>query len=718
MDHLPVPSDRCLVDHIRIPYLATDKYDAPFSSYPHRSGWNLKLGSELAREIAFAPESQAARYIGSLAQTWLYFGLLAQFLGEPVNQETFRLMDNVEDGPARLCTQPLEQLVCARTQTLLDHFNVNGSREIESFRDEFQDVLIMVRHQTLLLLPKEADQDSAVAMTCLAIAALADYLSTALLGLCQRTGLDSPVTQVWRLLNTGFQFDCGLPLLQLMSEQGWCPSILTDVSYDPQVDTVSVLWYIGNLLPPNNDIPHAVCTPIACALHHVDETQYAQVHAFEDCRCDAVGPGLSELETIIRNGKIPVMKLEGNMLSVREAETGSAFVAISHVWADGMGNPAANTLPLCRILEIQRLVNELPKRNRDNQDNTPFWIDTLCVPRGPRDLRRIALGQLRKPYEQAADVLVLDSYLRRQISEGRTTSELLAVIALCPWSHRLWTFQEGRIPRQPAYVWFSFQDAVIDLSSRLRTPEPNFPTRAARTVSLRLLLGHQQTRASAGLLPDEHLHHPSVLRQVLAGRRTSRSEDEALCISSLLNLAPDVADKIICSAGEARMAAIWDHLPTIPVGIAFSKSTKKLNISGFRWAPSTFMGDSDTSLKHWEGPNGTWAAPPAQATPTGLAIHRPAMLLDDFCSGALSEGDHELSSDLVMRRQIGDAVVDFLGDHPSVLDLMKGINVHGQWGEDDDLAIRDCIGLVEAFVEYGDFLAVNTTQTDRIWCLG
>ncbi|KAG7103635.1 hypothetical protein HYQ44_017723 [Verticillium longisporum] len=406
------------------------------------------------------------------------------------------------------------------------------------------------------------------------------------------------------------------------------------------------------------------------------------------------------------------------MLSVREAETGSAFIAISHVWADGMGNPAANTLPLCRILEIQRLVNELPKRNRDNQDNTPFWIDTLCVPRGPRDLRRIALGQLRKPYEQAADVLVLDSYLRRQISEGRTTSELLAVIALCPWSHRLWTFQEGRIPRQPAYVWFSFQDAVIDLSSRLRTPEPNFPTRAARTVSLRLLLGHQQTRASAGLLPDEHLHHPSVLRQVLAGRRTSRSEDEALCISTLLNLAPDVADKIICSAGEARMAAIWDHLPTIPVGIAFSKSTKKLNISGFRWAPSTFMGDSDTSLKHWEGPNGTWAAPPAQATPTGLAIHRPAMLLDDFCSGALSEGDHELSSDLVMRRQIGDAVVDFLGDHPSVLDLMKGINVHGQWGEDDDLAIRDCIGLVEAFVEYGDFLAVKTTQTDRIWCLG
>lgn len=77
-----------------------------------------------------------------------------------------------------------------------------------------------------------------------------------------------------------------------------------------------------------------------------------------------------------------------------------------------------------------------------------------------------------------------------------------------------------------------------------------------------------------------------------------------------------------------------------------------------------------------------------------------------------------MSSDLVMRRQIGDAVVDFLGDHPSVLDLMKGINVHGQWGEDDDLAIRDCIGLVEAFVEYGDFLAVNTTQTDRIWCLG
>ncbi|EEY20259.1 predicted protein [Verticillium alfalfae VaMs.102] len=139
-------------------------------------------------------------------------------------------------------------------------------------------------------------------------------------------------------------------------------------------------------------------------------------------------------------------------------------------------------------------------------------------------------------------------------------------------------FQEARIPHEPAYVLFSLQDAVIDLPSRFRTLEPDFPTRAERPVSLRLLLGYQQARTSAGFLPDEHLYHLSVLRQMLAGRRTSRAEDEALCISTLLNLASDVADKIICSAGEARMAATWDHLPTIPFGIVFSKSTKKLNI--------------------------------------------------------------------------------------------------------------------------------------------
>ena len=33
------------------------------------------------------------------------------------------------------------------------------------------------------------------------------------------------------------------------------------------------------------------------------------------------------------------------------------YVAISHVWGEGLGNPAANELPICQLTKIQDWVN-------------------------------------------------------------------------------------------------------------------------------------------------------------------------------------------------------------------------------------------------------------------------------------------------------------------------------------------------------------------------
>ncbi len=35
------------------------------------------------------------------------------------------------------------------------------------------------------------------------------------------------------------------------------------------------------------------------------------------------------------------------------------LVAISHVWADGLGNNQANKLPICQLERLQGLVNSL-----------------------------------------------------------------------------------------------------------------------------------------------------------------------------------------------------------------------------------------------------------------------------------------------------------------------------------------------------------------------
>lgn len=64
---------------------------------------------------------------------------------------------------------------------------------------------------------------------------------------------------------------------------------------------------------------------------------------------------------------------------VSNLDTVPRYVAVSHVWSDGKGNPHRNYLPLCQLLHLQTRVNALypPK-----EEPTPFWMDTICVPVG------------------------------------------------------------------------------------------------------------------------------------------------------------------------------------------------------------------------------------------------------------------------------------------------------------------------------------------------
>lgn len=277
--------------------------------------------------------------------------------------------------------------------------------------------------------------------------------------------------------------------------------------------------------------------------------------------------------------------------------------------------------------ELQRLVNDLPKK--DSAADTPFWIDTLCVPRSPPELKMEALQRLKEPYEEAASVLVIDS--RCYSAALVSPFELLARILSCGWSQRLWTFQEGRLPKEPARVWFAFKDRSIDLLKELNVHYSHFPTLASHTVHFGLLFGHKQTQmiGSAGVgFSEDFLHSVSVLRDSLRTRTTSEADDEGLCLGTILRLPRDSMRKITHASGDVRMARVWDKLPKIPVGIAFSKAPRKLKVEGYRWAPKSFMGSLELDVKDWEGPNGTWAEPQATSIlPGGLAIQRPGWVL-------------------------------------------------------------------------------------------
>ena len=846
MDHLPLPQDR-FIGSIAIPFRATDDYSSPFHDYPQRNGWNIKFRENCI--VNHSPTSHANKDLVSLMQTWLYFGLLSEFLGAPVDMEPFQQAS--DSGSIVLSTEVLEGLICNRTSLLLEQSVVNGPALVESWRDAFYGVLLIIRHHTGFLLHQAAAKDDqALSLTCLAISVLAEYTMTALKNLCGRLGVEIPVTQRWRFWSREIPFDFGLPIVKLMQRRGWCPH---DVALfnGAQIETVSTLWYLANLSPPRTSMSHCACTTEKCVPLQMDKSQYRQSHTTWGCSCSFVEPDRSILASIIRSGKIPVLAFENDKVVMTEHVPGSGFIAISHVWADGKGNPRANSLPSCVMRELQSLVNDLPKK--DSAANTPFWIDTLCMPRSPPELKMEALQRLKEPYEEAASVLVIDSYLRCHSAAQASPFELLARILACGWSQRLWTFQEGRLPTEPARVWFAFKDRSIDLLKEVNIPYTHFPTLASHTVTLGLLFGHKQTRMvrmSGVGLTDEFFHTVESLRDSLRTRTTSQADDEGLCIGTLLRLSRDRMRKITHADGNVRMARVWDELPEIPVGIAFSKTLCKLNVKGYRWAPKSFMGSLHLDSSQWEGPNGTWSGPlTTSILPGGLAIRRPGWVLGvgnpssqkwllrffdidvpsgksfslydpagrwfhctveeawhddaqrprvgdffvmileggpDFADQQAYQKDendldwqgcqqgllaschqdpvsgedevvqvtvhrhvqcsmvskkwHEVAAllktcadgiDAVhlepllrqmedeqgLKALVSDAVKHHLSISPATLQLMKSINVHGQWGDDDALAFDDCVNFVTNLIQLGSYNVLRKVFKDLTWCV-
>lgn len=49
------------------------------------------------------------------------------------------------------------------------------------------------------------------------------------------------------------------------------------------------------------------------------------------------------------------------------------YVAISHVWADGMGNQLSNEIPMCQFNQISKMLQVTA-----GTTDIHFWFDTLC----------------------------------------------------------------------------------------------------------------------------------------------------------------------------------------------------------------------------------------------------------------------------------------------------------------------------------------------------
>ncbi|RDA89329.1 hypothetical protein CP532_6262 [Ophiocordyceps camponoti-leonardi (nom. inval.)] len=385
-----------------------------------------------------------------------------------------------------------------------------------------------------------------------------------------------------------------------MTDDGWCPSM---VEYLINLGSTSVLEYACEAGPMRSSYSHEACSPMSCAAYIVDPENYVPKHA-ESCGqqhvsspagadndCEYCAAPMDQVESLILSGDKPVVTLRevpGHQLPFLELHKGSDFpyVAISHVWADGLGSTAEKGLP--------------------RKPGAALWIDSLCVPKAPK-ARELAIAMMARIYLDAAAVLVLDSGLQNCRSDEHLGTKLLRTLT-CGWMRRLWTLQEATLNRELHLV---LADGQWPLKALIPHGDLYFQRPLLRLASELFRLIKWSTYGSCSL---------GDVARALTWRNTSKRSDETLAVAGLLAVQPST---LIAIRPEERILRLMQAIGRVPRNVLFLHG-EKLQLPGFSWAPTSFMAAHGGAAK---GPRLSTSDADAIVTPRGLAATYFAFIL-------------------------------------------------------------------------------------------
>jgi Heterokaryon incompatibility protein (HET) len=272
-----------------------------------------------------------------------------------------------------------------------------------------------------------------------------------------------------------------------------------------------------------------------------------------------------------------------------ESTGDTCYVALSHVWADGLGNPFGNALPKCQLLALQTLAQEV---GRASETDGPvlLWLDTLCVPCEPGAGKTVAMGMMRRTYEEAHHVLVLESSLRCWDTESSDLIETAVRIFTSPWLRRLWCLQEGAFAKR---LWFQFQDRPVELAEIFGEFRAVYQSRnfSQKEIVFSIMSIYKSLRLFVRESPNLSMAPPITLDTILLALRyrgVSVASDEPICLVNLF----DIDANILIGQDGGTMPRFWRALcesQRVPRSIVFFQGPK-LHDEGFRWAPATLLG--------------------------------------------------------------------------------------------------------------------------------
>ncbi|KAK4163462.1 hypothetical protein QBC43DRAFT_379310 [Cladorrhinum sp. PSN259] len=464
MDFLPHPVSG--VEPLDIPFVAEHSYifGSDFWEFPQLNGFGDRWASLPAAQLA------------SLAQSWLYFGTISEFLGRQIDYREFQVARSVT-------ARPLVHLL----NEWLIHNTIpprGMSEQDEEAREEQKQLLYEHARflDDVINLAEDFDRVSQshvkpLPTIILSIKVLCTTLRTVLWDLVQidRKDIHLPWPHQKRMATLNAQGEPDLtPSAQLMLDvlrlRGWCPffarKVLTSYNY-------AVAYYFTRLFRLYSpDVTHDNCSFDECVASNADIFSYVPKHIRYGCQCQPMSVALDQVRAIIEAGGVPLVRIRGNLkkgikLEVHRMTARTKYVVISHVWSDGIGNANANAMPECQLRRLFshlsklkplkegedagaefNVLNSVDKGFQSAARRRPkyFWIDALCMPPVAHNVLRMrAINRLPAVYQAADRILILDPALEKISIADSDTLEQCARLSVSSWIGRCWTFQEAAL---------------------------------------------------------------------------------------------------------------------------------------------------------------------------------------------------------------------------------------------------------------------------------
>ncbi|KAL0937445.1 het domain-containing protein [Colletotrichum truncatum] len=659
MEHLPVPHDP-IQGHPEIALATAQFHDpGPFLEYPERYGSILNGKFPHVPTQADAMRGHFSAAIASndvidYYQGWLFFSLVQEFLGDfydMKNYTSFTLDDQGELSSVMLSTRTLhDDLASLRTSGPLasiragDKYHLHLEECLAAALDAFD----AIDHRFPGFL-KVFDQE----MICLA--SVAEKLDSALQTALEHGPKDDMKSDIqyfpksakhpWFYKIASLLDPMSSGVKMAMINAGWCPGDISKIR--DSFTSIDAFYYLSKFKadPTVADL-HKDCQEYGCSLQVPAEPK----HERPECDC----PGMvtfeeEQLIEIYQKGDIPcfaIGKLDDGSFGIAliscsideesQKDPDNHYVALSHVWSEGMGNPQANSLPFCQLAYVMhwsmmayQLVEEKLQSEKKSQSGITIqterkirqvnlWIDTMCCPATPGYGKNLCLSRMREIYANAYAVLVRSSILQvtrignlvQDTSKG--IMDIAARIYLSPWMRRMWTLQEGvlagtsRARGAGDRLCFAFSDSLLCLESVIGLLKQAPKHEAA--LAFRFIAEFRDLSVSMWRLSDKN--NPvsrsgsgffvQMIANALKYRTLTVASDEVICLATLLDLRinstrgevmPLIGDG---QAPEDGMCELWRRIEVLqgsaglPPDIIFT-CVPRVQVPGFRWAPRTLV---------------------------------------------------------------------------------------------------------------------------------